>query len=357
MHINISSISQSFNDNLYHLLIIMKKHQSYQCQYIQKLAHLFPISCHSNYTPDLEYSDKLILPPSIFFTIKQHHLPIPPVFSLRYNRETSTPVLCGVLEFTAEDDSLYAPLWILKKIGKRSEYSNNEVLLEILQAKKRNISAFPLLKKIEIYVEALLDLDSLKKALLMFTVVTKGEWLKFKINRKVYKICILSLLPRNKCLIKNANFELSVTDQYLEPFSEHLEEVRDTPLLEALPITLLAKERTIEIRKSEAYTPWEHRVQPMRLREEGIDLLPWDKEEIVKNEVTTQTLPDIYNIASKPRQKQARQRKILTLAFPQIHVPDRRPLTTLDIDIKYKSVSSSPKALRAYNNNHKNSMH
>ena len=189
---------------------------------------------------------------------------------------------------------------------------------------------------------------------MMYTVINKGEWISIMVGSKVCKVFIMAMLPRNKCVIKNSNFDLIISDRFASSVKVGKKEPsQDPPLFEALPITLLAKERPIELRKSEAYTPWEHRVQPLRLREEGIDLLPWDKEEIVRNEITTQTLPDI--ISPHP-QKNSKPRKILTLAFPQIHVPDRRPLTTLDIDIMYKSVSNSPNAQKSLNNRHKNSM-
>ena len=78
--------------------------------YFHHLSHILPISYHPSYIPHLEYSDKLIMPPSIFMSIRQSHLPLPPVFSLRFIKDTSLPVICGVLEFTAEEDYLYCPL-------------------------------------------------------------------------------------------------------------------------------------------------------------------------------------------------------------------------------------------------------
>ena len=87
----------------------MKFTQVLSNPYLHQITHILPISYHQNYSPDLEYSDKLILPPSIFIIIRQCHLPLPPVFSLKFIRDTSNSVICGVLEFTAEEDTVYCP--------------------------------------------------------------------------------------------------------------------------------------------------------------------------------------------------------------------------------------------------------
>jgi hypothetical protein len=191
----------------------------------------------------------------------------------------------------------------------------------------------------------------------MYTVISKGQWLNVIINDKTYKIHILTVLPKNKCIVKNSCFDIVLYNKNSKFFEIIKEEIDAKPMIESLPLSLLRNGNDKKIRKFDAYTPWEHRTQPISIEGEGIDLLPWDKEEIVKNEMTTQTFPDIALFSPKLKSKNPKkQRKILTLAFPQINVPDRRPLTTLEIDIKYKSVSNSPVGRKA-SNRHKNSVY
>jgi Ubiquitin fusion degradation protein UFD1 len=331
----------------------MRLNQGLSNPYVHHISHILPISYHSNFSSEMEYSDKIILPLSILLTIKKIHLPLPPVFSLGFFRENYTPVICGVLEFTAEENHLYSPNWIIKKLGKKSKYSNGDALLEILRAKNKNNYTFPLLKKIEIYTEWIEDIEELKKALSMYTVVNKGESINIIINDRIYRVNILNLLPKNKCIIRNTAFEVILANNSTHFItSEQQEDIEPKPIIKSIPISLSIN-KSHKKRNSDAYTPWEHRIQPIKIDSEGIHLLPWGKEE-TRNE-NTQTLPDIVLLTPKPRLNfKSKPRKILTLAFPEINMPDQRPLTSLDIEIKYKSITSSP---RRYTNQHKNSVY
>jgi hypothetical protein len=297
----------------------------------------------------LEQSDKLILPESIFALIRKAHFPLPPVFVLRAHKTAPSYTLCGVLEFTAEEGVIYCPSWILRKISRRSKYASDEAYLEILDGKK---NSFPLVKKVEVFVEGEVSAETCKRGLLMYTVVNKGEVLSVLDNcKRVARVFVTNVLPRNRCIVKNDNFLLTVLKKNDTPCETDNDELELRPIIESLPISLLAKSRAVEKRKCESYTPWEHRIQPIKIEGDNIDLLPWDKEEIVRNEVTTQTLPEIpLSLSKSPRPLQFRQRKILTLAFPQLNVPDKRPLTTLEVDVKYKSITNSPVALRYHKN-------
>jgi len=335
----------------------MKFSNNLSCTFLKHFTNVLPISLHPSFTPSLENSDKLILPESIFFTIRKYHYPLPPAFVLRSHKFSLTYTICGVFEFSAEEGCLYCPTWILKKISKRSKYTSNEAYLEILINKKKNSLPFPLLKKIEVCSNSEINAELCKSGLMMYTVVNRGEDLKvFDKEGNSIEVHVVNLLPKNRCLVKSNNFVVNVVQKVVFTNETEEDEGEGTPMIECLPISLLAKSRVIEKRKCESYTPWEHRIQPIKIEGETIDLLPWEREEVVQKEVTTQTLPEISTTLKKsPKPVQFRQRKILTLAFPQLNVPDKRPLTTLEIDVKYKSISNSPIALRA--NYHKNSVY
>ena len=178
--------------------------------YYQKISNLITISLHEKYTLELEYSDKLILPSSILSIIRLLQLPLPPLFSIGYSKNYSVPILCSVLEFTAPDDSIYIPNWILKKMGKKSKNSSNEAILELLQPKTRkNSSFYPEAKKIEIFTTETIDFENCKKGLQRYTVLNKGEWIEIMDFPTVYKIFIFGLFPKNRCIIKSSNFKIS----------------------------------------------------------------------------------------------------------------------------------------------------
>lgn len=335
----------------------MKISNNLSCVFLKHFSCVLPLSVHPAYCPAFEYSDKLVLPNSIFVTIRRNHYPLPPVFVLRSHKFSLTYTICGVLDFSAEEGCVYCPNWILKKISKRSKYSSNEVYLEILINKKKNSMPFPLLRKVEICLDSEVDIEICKNSLLMYTVLNKSESLNiFDGKGSFVRVQVANLLPKNRCLVKSNNFVLSIVQKVINTNETEVDAIDDRPLIESLPISLLSKNRVIEKRNFESYTPWEHRVQPIKIEGEVIDLLPWEREEVLQNEVTTQTLPEISTVLKKSSKPVPfKQRKILTLAFPQLNIPDKRPLTTLEVDIKYKSISNSPAALRV--SHHKNSVY
>ena len=239
-------------------------------------------------------------------------------------------------------------------MGKKNKYSKGDVLIEILRSRKTNIYTFPLAKKIEIFCEFEIDQNLCKKGLLMYTVINKGEWLSLMFQNKVVKVYIINLLPKNKCIVKNSAFEVVFYNKIGRTAESEDLEVDAKPMIESLALSFNNRKNHKQ-RSLDLYTPWEHRIQPTSLQEGHIDLIPWDKGDTIKNEMTTQTLPDISLFTPKPKNNDNKERKILTLAFPQINAPDRRPVTSLEIEIKYKSVNNSPVARNSFG--HKNSVY
>ena len=77
--------------------------------YCKYFKNILPLSVHSIYSNDLEFSDKIVLPKSIFKDLIRNKLPFPPQFILIPERSTNNSVYCTVLEFTAEEDFIYLP--------------------------------------------------------------------------------------------------------------------------------------------------------------------------------------------------------------------------------------------------------
>lgn len=320
---------------------------------LKSFPSLEPISKSAIYNDSLEYSDKLILPRSIFFTIRALHYPIPPVFILRNSKFLNKSVYCGVLEFSSSEGQVFAPQWIIKRLSSSSKYSSFEVRLEILQTPQSKSSLFPLLTRVDLILESdTIDLsqDSIKKGLMMYTVITKGDYLNvFSKNSEKIKVFVCGLLPRNRCVIKSTGFDLNLTVKQVQ--TTVTEEDDRLSHVELMRISYVSKSRVLDRRKESA-TPWEHRIRPLKIEGDVVNLLPWgnegegwqqgerDQENMVDQNI--QTLPEIVNVGRKGNESQIRRKKILSFAFPQVSLLDLRPLTTVNKENKHKSISFSP---------------
>lgn len=76
---------------------------------IKELSTVYSIADHSSFSVDFECSDKVILPYSVFQALCRSNVLSPPLFYVYSKRHKTEPFLCGVLEFTAEEDTMYCP--------------------------------------------------------------------------------------------------------------------------------------------------------------------------------------------------------------------------------------------------------
>ncbi|ERN18559.1 hypothetical protein AMTR_s00065p00109250 [Amborella trichopoda] len=65
--------------------------------------------------PELENGDNVIMPPSALDHLASIHTDNPMVFEL-YNPATQCKTHCGVLEFVAEEGTLYMPYWMMQNM-------------------------------------------------------------------------------------------------------------------------------------------------------------------------------------------------------------------------------------------------
>ena len=329
----------------------MKNPSKFPTTLLKSFPSIEAISKSPIYSEALEYSDKLILPRSIFFTIRALHYPIPPVFILRNSKIMSKSVYCGVLEFSSSDNQIFAPQWIIRRLSSSNKYSSFEVRLEIVQTPQTKSSLFPFLTRVDLVLvpdsesDLSLDLDSIKKNLMMYTVITKGDYLNvFYKNSNKVKVYVCGLLPRNRCVIKSNGFDLNfVVKQAQTTVTEEDDRLSQAELMR---ISYVSKSRVLDRRKESA-TPWEHRIRPMKIEGDVINLLPWGNEgetgeqENMVDQVI-QTLPEIANASRKGNESRSKRKKILSFAFPQVSLLDLRPLTTVNKENKHKSISFSP---------------
>ena len=71
----------------------------------------------------MEFSDKVIFPASVSVELRILNAPIPFLLILCPDRSYYNKVYCSVLEFSAEEDYIYVPLWIFKELGYKSANS------------------------------------------------------------------------------------------------------------------------------------------------------------------------------------------------------------------------------------------
>jgi hypothetical protein len=286
---------------------------------ICKITHIHPIHTWPKYRSCMEFSDKLILPYSFLLLIRRAHHPLPPLFKL-YSLKSQDFLIVGVLNFSADENHGFFPNWLLKQLSWEKSNSN-ELVLELLPVSKNNLYPFPALRRIDLFVEAFIDYELCKKALMAYTTLSKGDWLKIMIEEKVFKVYILALHPKNKCLVKDTLFDLNLKtfqpkviqnrenspikivrknerrilslDRTRARFSDIKSKIQEPgpslDSLQAIPSAYRA-ERQMNLRYS-AYN-WTHSPQLVSKRQgtchksklvdkgtESLDLQPWDHEE------------------------------------------------------------------------------
>lgn len=92
--------------------------------YSKNFKHIMPLSVHPLYTRDLEFSDKIIMPRSICKDLVRAKFPFPPQLVLVPQRPFNNSIYCTVLDFSAEEDHLYVPYWMLRELGYKVLNSN-----------------------------------------------------------------------------------------------------------------------------------------------------------------------------------------------------------------------------------------
>jgi len=74
---------------------------------------VFPVSFIDK--PQLEYGDKVVLPPSALNRLTQLHIQYPMVFEIRNPKFPKTSH-CGVMEFCAEEGTCFLPYWMMQNL-------------------------------------------------------------------------------------------------------------------------------------------------------------------------------------------------------------------------------------------------
>lgn len=296
---------------------------------ICRINHIHPINHWPKYRTCMEYSDKLILPYSTLLLIRRAHHPLPPLFKV-WSQKTQEFLVLGVLNFAAEESHGFFPNWVIKQMN-IEKFSNIELNLELLPVSKNNLYPFPTVRRVDAFIEDFVDYESCKKALNAYSTLSKGDWIKIMVEEKVYKVYILLIQPKNKCLVKDTLFDLNLKtllpklgnlkeviqpkrnerrmcslDRTKTKFSEILKSKYSEPgppldCLQAIP-SIYRQNKPIHFRYS-AYN-WNQSPQLTAKRErnrnkgkmvekgtESLDIQPWDNTDISINRVHASQTP------------------------------------------------------------------
>jgi Ubiquitin fusion degradation protein UFD1 len=199
------------------------------------LQYVLPISTHTSYTDSMECSDKVILPLSVCLELRNINLSMPSALVLLPERPAHTPVYCSVLEFTAETDCIYVPLWLYTSLGykthtnrvKKRYKSGYGVNLYTLPFKdKVNPSSLPKCTLVKVYAASVLNIDEVKTGLKGYNVIYESIEIPIMHYKQKVLIKILKVAPEYICLI-NDDFDL----EFIEKNYEKDSIMASTPLI------------------------------------------------------------------------------------------------------------------------------
>lgn len=176
--------------------------------YSKYFQHIFPISIHSMYTRDLEFSDKIVLPRSICKDLVRTKFPFPPQLILVPERPFHNSIYCTVLEFSAEEDYMYVPFWMLRELGfkvlnsskdlKRNPKSGYGVTINAIgYSTTSNIISYSVTKctAIEYYSFSEVNHEALKRELSKYMFVRQDSEVSVLINEHIVIVKLLKVTP------------------------------------------------------------------------------------------------------------------------------------------------------------------
>ncbi|XP_017785704.1 PREDICTED: ubiquitin fusion degradation protein 1 homolog [Nicrophorus vespilloides] len=166
-----------------------------------------------NERQDVEKGGKIIMPPSALETLTRLNINYPMLFRLT-NKKTSRTTHGGVLEFIADEENVYLPLWMM----------NNLVLEEgdMLQVESVSLPVGTF-SKFQPLSPDFLDITNpkavLENCLRTFACLTMGDVIAVKYNKKAYELSVLETKPENAISIIECdmNVEFAAPVGYKEP--------------------------------------------------------------------------------------------------------------------------------------------
>lgn len=161
----------------------------------------------------LEGGDKILLPPSAFDTLARLQVDYPMLFRLE-SSDKGTSTHCGVLEFTAEEGSMYIPFWMMQNL-----LVEEGAVISVKNVSLPKATFVKLQPQHVDFLEITNPRAVLEHALRNFSCVTKGDVICVPYNDKNYHFELKDVKPMNAaCIIEtDCNVDFDAPIGYKEP--------------------------------------------------------------------------------------------------------------------------------------------
>lgn len=155
--------------------------------------------------------DKIILPPSILYTLVELDIQYPMTFEIisKYFKTN-----CGVIEFTANEGECFIPEWIMKNL----HITQGDYIY--IRNVSLSIATFIKFKPENTFLELSDPRAVLECSLPSFSCVTIGDKLQLVYNDKEYILEVIDVKPKRGCII-DSDIVSDIEFEFDEPPEHH----------------------------------------------------------------------------------------------------------------------------------------
>ena len=177
----------------------------------------------------LEFSDKIILPPSCLEKLAQLEIDYPMMFEIANPRNVASRMHCGVLEFIAQEGMVYLPYWMMENMR-----LNEGDIVHLKSASLQKGRFVKLQPQTTDFIKISNPKAVLEQSLRNFSALTKGETFRIQYNKKKYDIGVVEVKPEGGGFAPGAPEAVSIIEADVEVDFEapadYVEPARVSPL-------------------------------------------------------------------------------------------------------------------------------
>lgn len=193
----------------------------------------------------LEFSDKIILPPSCLEKLAHLEITYPMIFELTNPRYLQRRLHCGVLEFIAQEGMIYLPYWMMENM-----HLNEGDIVHLKSASIQKGSFVKLQPQTTDFIKISNPKAVLEQSLRSFSALTKGETFRILYNKKKYDIGVVEVRPEGRPFQPNEAEAVCIIEADVEvdfaPPADYVEPKKPSPQLSPLSSSPLQKSPVME---------------------------------------------------------------------------------------------------------------
>lgn len=162
---------------------------------------------------EIEKGGKIVMPPSALEELASYDIVYPMMFKLE-NSESGRVTHCGVLEFIADEGTVYIPNWMMANLS-----ISSGMLINVISA-SCPVASF---SKFQPQSTAFLDITNpkavLENTLRRFSCLTKGDVISINYNDTIYELLVMETKPVDAVSIIETDMEVDFAPPvgYVEP--------------------------------------------------------------------------------------------------------------------------------------------